>query len=124
AVSGTLLAANLESHYRLPLNFLSLSMWLWGGMLYIWIMALIFYRYTFFSFSPAELSPPYWINMGAMAISTLAGTLLVQNAVHAPYLVSLIPFIKGFTILYWATATWWIPMLLCLGAWRYVHQRF
>src|SRR5690606_18876638 len=63
-------------------------------------------------------------NMGAMAISTLAGSLLIQHAPQAPYLISLIPFLKGFTVLYWATATWWIPMLLCLGVWRYGFQRF
>lgn len=124
AVSGALLAARTGQPFRLELNLIALSMWLWGGMLYIWMMSLIFYRYTFFSFSPADLTPPYWINMGAMAISTLAGSLLVQNAPQAPYLVSLMPFLKGFTVLYWATGTWWIPMLLCLGVWRYGFQRF
>jgi tellurite resistance protein TehA-like permease len=99
-------------------------MWLWGGMLYIWMMSLIFYRYTFFRFLPGDLSPPYWINMGAMAISTLAGSLLISNAPHAPFLTSLLPFTKGFTIFYWATGTWWIPMLLLLGVWRHVYKRF
>ena len=54
-------------------------MWLWGGMFYIWMISLIFYRYTFFAFSPGDLSPPYWINMGAMAISVLVGARLTQN---------------------------------------------
>src|SRR3546814_6275115 len=81
--------------YRLELNFLALSMWLWGGMLYIWMMSLIFYRYTYFRLSPDDLTPPYWINMGAMAISTLAGSLLIMNASDAPYLVSLLPFQIG-----------------------------
>jgi tellurite resistance protein TehA-like permease len=61
------------------LLFVSLVFWLAGGMLYIWLISLIFYRYTFFKFSPSDLMPPYWINMGAMAISTLAGTLLMAN---------------------------------------------
>jgi tellurite resistance protein TehA-like permease len=87
-------------------------------------MALIFYRYTFFSLSPGDFEPPYWINMGAMAISTLAGSLLVENAVNANFLISLLPFLKGFTVLYWATGTWWIPMLLLLGVWRHVYRRF
>ena len=52
-------------------------MWLGGGMLYIWIISLIFYRYTFFPLSPSDLAPPFWINMGAVAISTLAGTALI-----------------------------------------------
>jgi tellurite resistance protein TehA-like permease len=32
--------------------------------------------------------------------------------------------LKGFTVFYWATGTWWIPMLLLLGIWRYVFERF
>ncbi len=124
AVLSALLAAHAQQPRRLELNFFALSMWLWGGMLYIWMISLIFYRYTFFKFSPADLTPPYWINMGAMAISTLAGSLLIINAPDAPFLRSLLPFLKGFTVFYWATGTWWIPMLLILALWRYVYRRF
>lgn len=124
AVLAALLATRAGQPVRIELNFLALSMWLWGGMLYIWMMSLIFYRYTFFSFSPADLAPPYWINMGAMAISTLAGAQLIDNASpDAPYLLSLAPFLKGFTVFYWATATWWIPMLIVLGFWRHGYKR-
>ncbi len=124
AVLSALLAAHVEQPMKLELNFLALSMWLWGGMLYIWMMSLIFYRYSFFTMAPGDLSPPYWINMGAMAISTLAGSLLIINSPGAPFLLSLLPFIKGFTVFYWATGTWWIPMLLVLGVWRHVYRRF
>ncbi len=124
AVLGALLAPRLGAPYRLELNFVALSMWLWGGMLYIWMISLIFYRYTFFPFSAGDLAPPYWINMGAMAISTLAGSLLIVNAGDAPFLESLLPFIKGFTVFYWATGTWWIPMLAILAIWRHVVKRF
>jgi tellurite resistance protein TehA-like permease len=104
--------------------FVSLVMWLGGAMLYIWIIALIFYRYTFFELEPSDLSPPYWINMGAMAISTLAGTVLLGNAPRAAYLTTLEPFVLGFTLFFWATASWWIPMLVILGIWRHVYRRF
>jgi tellurite resistance protein TehA-like permease len=124
AVLSALLAPHIDQPRRLELNFFALSMWLWGGMLYIWMMSLIFYRYTFFRLSPGDLSPPYWINMGAMAISTLAGSLLIINAPDAPFLLSLLPFIKGFTVFYWATGTWWIPMLAVLALWRHVYRRF
>jgi tellurite resistance protein TehA-like permease len=124
AVLSALLATGLDQPAKLEVNFLALSMWLWGGMLYIWMMSLIFYRYTFFALSPGDLSPPYWINMGAMAISTLAGSLLILNAPDAPFLNSLLPFVKGFTVFYWATGTWWIPMLVVLGVWRHVYRRF
>jgi tellurite resistance protein TehA-like permease len=124
AVLGAIVATRLPQPWGLELNFFALSMWLFGGMLYIWMMSLIFYRYTFFAFGPGDLTPPYWINMGAMAISALAGTLLIANAPDAPFLRTLLPFLKGFTVLYWATGTWWIPMLLVLTAWRYLYMRF
>lgn len=111
------------SHAELLL-FISLTFWLAGGMLYIWLISLIFYRYTFFRFEPSDLMPPYWINMGAMAISTLAGTLLIASSSSSPLLRTLHPFNLGLTILFWATATWWIPMLLILGFWRHVYKRF
>jgi len=101
-----------------------LALWLCGGMLYIWIISLIFYRYTFFPLAPSDLMPPYWINMGAMAISTLAGASLIQSASNASFLGDILPFLKGFTLFFWATATWWIPMLVILGFWRHVYKRF
>jgi len=125
--SLAVLSAKLSVHYpghKLMLNFFAFSMWLWGGMLYIWMISLIFYRYTFFKFNPSDLTPPYWINMGAMAISTLAGSLLILNTPHAPFLLSTLPFLKGFTIFYWVTGTWWIPMLLILALWRHGYKRF
>ncbi|MBI2896804.1 MAG: tellurite resistance/C4-dicarboxylate transporter family protein [Deltaproteobacteria bacterium] len=103
--------------------FVLTSLWLCGGMLYIWMISLIFYRYTFFRFSPSDLMPPYWINMGAVAISTLAGSALLAASEGSPLMSSIRPFVKGFTILYWATATWWIPMLLVLGIWRHKVRR-
>lgn len=123
AVLSARLSMHFEAH-KLIINFFAFSMWLWGGMQYIWMISLIFYRYTFFKFSPADLSPPYWINMGAMAISTLAGALLINNTDHAPFLLSTLAFLKGFTIFYWATGSWWIPMLIILALWRHVYKRF
>jgi len=117
------LLAPATAHAPLLL-FVSLAFWLAGGMLYIWLISLIFYRYTFFRFAPSDLMPPYWINMGAMAISTLAGTLLIANEKSSPLLAELRPFTLGLTILFWATATWWIPMLVILGFWRHGYKRF
>ncbi|HET6701933.1 MAG TPA: tellurite resistance/C4-dicarboxylate transporter family protein [Gemmatimonadaceae bacterium] len=122
---STLASVIAPSSAHAPLLlFVSLAFWLAGGMLYIWLISLIFYRYTFFKFAPSDLMPPYWINMGAMAISTLAGTLLVASEKSSPLLAELHPFTLGLTLLFWATATWWIPMLVILGFWRHVHKRF
>ena len=120
---GGMLAAGFGP-FREQILFFALTMWLGGGMLYIWIISLIFYRYSFFPMSPADLAPPYWINMGAMAISTLAGVSLIAAADGSALLGQLLPFLKGFTLFFWATATWWIPMLVILGVWRHIYKRF
>jgi tellurite resistance protein TehA-like permease len=123
SVLGAQLAPELGDAAPVAL-FFSLTMWLGGGMLYLWIIGLIFYRYTFFTMNPADLAPPYWINMGAAAISTLAGTMLVAAAPLSPVLVQVLPFVRGLTLMWWATATWWIPMLLILGIWRHGYRKF
>ncbi|WP_153556837.1 tellurite resistance/C4-dicarboxylate transporter family protein [Roseimaritima sediminicola] len=120
---GGMLAETLVEGREMTL-FFALVMWLAGGMLYIWIISLIFYRYTFFAMSAFDMTPPYWINMGAMAISTLAGVSLISLADDSAILTQVLPFIKGFTLLFWATATWWIPMLVALGFWRHACKRF
>jgi tellurite resistance protein TehA-like permease len=99
--------------------FVSLALWCAGGMLYIWMISLIFYRYTFFPLQPHDLKAHYWINMGAMAISTLAGAMLLRFSAGVSLIEDLAPFIKGFTLFYWATATWWFPMLVILAIWRH-----
>jgi tellurite resistance protein TehA-like permease len=126
AQSVSVLGAQLAPHldHAPELLVFSLAMWLGGGMLYLWIISLIFYRYTFFTMSPSDLAPPYWINMGAAAISTLAGTMLVAAAPHSPVIEQILPFVRGFTVMWWATATWWIPMLVILGIWRHGVRRF
>ncbi|MBN1454351.1 MAG: tellurite resistance/C4-dicarboxylate transporter family protein [Anaerolineales bacterium] len=103
--------------------FLTLAMYLLGFMLYILVIPLIFYRFTFFSMKPEALAPPYWINMGAMAITTLSGSILILEANHWALIQEIMPFLKGLTLLFWATATWWIPLLVILGIWRHGYKR-
>ncbi len=123
SVLGTLLVGRWEA-YREPLLFFTLSMFLIGCMLYLLLITLIFYRFTFVTVTSATLTPPYWINMGAVAITTLAGARLILAAPGWSFLRELLPFLKGFTLFFWAAGTWWIPLLFILGFWRHVYKRF
>jgi len=123
SVLGTLLVSRIAD-YREPILFFTLCMFLLGCMLYIPLITLIFYRFTFVNVTMASLTPPYWINMGAVAITTLAGARLIIAAPGWPLLNEVVPFLKGFTLFFWAAATWWIPLLLALGFWRHVYKRF
>jgi tellurite resistance protein TehA-like permease len=122
SILGVQVSSQFES--QAPVLFFCLAMWLGGGMLYVWMISLIFYRYTFFQMQPADLAPPYWINMGAVAISTLAGVHLIAQKDASALLTAMLPFLQGVTIAFWATATWWIPMLLTLGVWRHLYCKF
>lgn len=125
AQSVSLLGIGLlgAAKYREELMFLSLSLWLVGAMLYMLIIAVIFYRYCFMPIAPDAMTPPYWINMGAVAISTLAGTALIAEIDTSSTLGQFLPFVKGLTLFCWVAATWWIPLLILLGAWRHLYKR-
>jgi tellurite resistance protein TehA-like permease len=122
SVLGTLLVLP-ESQSRGPVLFLTLCLYLVGSLHYLILITLIVYRFTFFSLDIGQLTPPYWINMGAVAITTLAGAVLMLRADDDPLLVAILPFLGGFTLFFWAWGTWWIPLLLILGAWRHIVRR-
>jgi tellurite resistance protein TehA-like permease len=102
---------------------ISLSAYLLGGMLYLSFITLILYRWIFFGLKPEQLVPSYWINMGAVAIATLAGSGLLLASRLWNFLQGLAPFLTGLTLFFWATATWWIPLLVIVGIWRHGVRR-
>lgn len=104
--------------------FFTLAMFLCGCMFYIIIITLIVYRMSFFEMRAEEFAPAYWINMGAVAISTLAGSNLILNAQNWSFIQEILPFLKGFTLFFWAIGTWWIPLIFILGLWRHVYKQF
>jgi tellurite resistance protein TehA-like permease len=114
-----MVASTASTESAQPLVFVALVLWLGGGALYLWIMTLIFFRYTFLPMQPTDLTPPYWINMGAVAISALAGTTLIEHGDLSPVVSNILPFVKGFALFFWSIGSWWIPMLLFLGVWRH-----
>ena len=123
SVLGTLLADHFAA-YRETLLFFTLCMFLLGCMLYLLLITLIFYRFTFVKLTIVTLTPPYWINMGAVAITTLAGARLIMAAPMWSFLAEISPFLKGFILFFWTAGTWWIPLLVTLGVWRHLRRHF
>ncbi|APC49290.1 tellurite resistance/C4-dicarboxylate transporter family protein [Virgibacillus halodenitrificans] len=120
SILGTLLSPYMNGQAREAVLFFTLAMYFLGCMLYLNIITLIFYRFTFVKFKFEALTPPYWINMGAVAITTLAGSTLILHAELWQLLNQITPFLKGFTLFFWITGTWWIPLLFILMIWRHV----
>jgi tellurite resistance protein TehA-like permease len=124
ATQSVSVLSNLVAPYFSPdqeiLLFSSFCLFVLGGLLYFLIVSLIFYRLLFSPVKPEKLAPPYWINMGAVAISTLAGTTLLMSGKEVQFLIQVRPFTMGMTLLFWSAATWWIPLLLVLYGWRHL----
>jgi tellurite resistance protein TehA-like permease len=57
------------------------------------------------------------------AISVLAGSTLILRASTWPILEAYLPFLKSTTIFFWAAATWWMPFLVAMTAWRYLVRK-
>jgi tellurite resistance protein TehA-like permease len=126
-VLGSLLAVHAPAPLRAALDFADVCAWALGGVLYLVLMGLLLQRAVFRRFEPRDLTPAWWIAMGAMAISTLAGAQLVLEAEGSSagdgMLPGLLPALRVMTLLCWAVATWWLPLLVLLNAWRARRER-
>jgi tellurite resistance protein TehA-like permease len=74
-----------------------------------------------YDFGPRDLTPPYWVSMGALAITVLAGARIVEMA-DTPMVDVTRGLIAGLAVVFWAFATWLIPVLVAAGWWRHVRR--
>jgi tellurite resistance protein TehA-like permease len=122
AVLGTLVAPTTGAPSTVLL--VALLCYLLGSMQYLLLIGPIFHRLIFLSLTAETWTPLFWINSGALAITTLAGSRLILVADQWPLLGEIMPFLKGFALFFWAAATWWIPLLMLVGVWRHVLKRY
>lgn len=100
--------------------------WGVGVVLYLILVVIIFLRLFLIETTAAEMGPAYWILMGATAISVraAAGILDLGELHPSPLLGHIHSFVAGFTVVLWAFGSWFIPMLVIFGLWRYFVRRF
>jgi tellurite resistance protein TehA-like permease len=107
---------------RAELALLAVFCWSVGVFLYIVAGILVAGRMLVHPLGPADLTPPYWIGMGATAITVFAGARIVQMA-DAPAMAATGGLIAGVSVLFWSFGTWLIPPLIAAGVWRHVIRR-
>jgi tellurite resistance protein TehA-like permease len=99
------------------------AFWGIGLILYGIFVTLFAYRIFFFRVSVEEMNPLFWVVMGAAAITVNAGSAMMVAEAQIGYLADLHPFVDGVSLVLWAWATWWIPMLVIFGVWRHVVMK-
>jgi tellurite resistance protein TehA-like permease len=109
-------------HARRELAVLAIMSWSVGVALYCAAGLIVSLRLMLYEFGPEELTPPYWVSMGALAITVLAGARIVQMA-DAPMVAVTRGLVAGLAVVFWAFATWLIPVLIAAGWWRHAHFR-
>jgi tellurite resistance protein TehA-like permease len=102
----------------------ALGLWSLGLVLYLLLVALILLRWLTVPMTPQTLGPPYWILMGATAITVLAGAKILDLPAATPVVRAIAGFVEGFGFTLWAFGTWWIPLLIVLGFWRHVRHHW
>lgn len=123
--SVAVLAAGLEPSVttgRRELALIAVSSWSVGVFLYAAAGIFVAARMMLYPLRPAELTPPYWVAMGASAITVLAGARIVQMA-DAPVVDATRGLVAGASVVFWAFGTWLIPVLVAAGWWRHVTHR-
>lgn len=122
SISGNLVHDHFHFQPQITL-FITLALYLLGAIFYIILISIIFYRMAFLPMEPKEFHPSFWINMGAAAISTLAGAVLVESISGVGEFQSLIPVLKVFTVFFWIAGSWWIPVIVVLEIWKRLEIR-
>jgi len=102
----------------------AVALWSVGLVLYLLLVSLILLRWLTVEMTPATLSPPYWILLGATGITALAGTDILDLPATHPAVHVIAGFVKGVCFVFWSFGTWWIPLLIVLGFWRHVLRRW
>jgi tellurite resistance protein TehA-like permease len=123
--SVAVLAAALEptvEHGRRELALLAVFSWSIGVFLYALTVVLVAARMLLYPLRPQDLTPPYWVAMGATAITVVAGARIVQMA-DAPMVAATRGLAAGTSVVFWAFGSWLIPALVAAGVWRHVVHR-
>ncbi|HET8599778.1 MAG TPA: tellurite resistance/C4-dicarboxylate transporter family protein [Segeticoccus sp.] len=118
AASAATLEPMATGYTRDVLAVVAVFSWSVGVFLYASAGVFVAARMLLYELRPIDLSPPYWVAMGAAAITVLAGARIVEMA-DAPMVAATRGLISGASVVFWAFATWLIPVLVAAGWWRH-----
>jgi tellurite resistance protein TehA-like permease len=117
------LAAHRTGGLRDAAVWTAVTTWAVGVVLYLTLVTLLLLRLLVAPVAPHQMTPPYWIMMGATAITVLAGSRILQLDRTQPVVRLSTPLVEGLSLLLWAFGTWTIPLLVIFGSWRNVLRR-
>ncbi|MGO1841810.1 MAG: tellurite resistance/C4-dicarboxylate transporter family protein, partial [Canibacter sp.] len=103
------------------LAIIAVISWSVGLFLYGLCGICVMLRLMMYPLNPEDFDPTYWVAMGALAISVVAGARIVEMDA-APVIDATRGVIAGTSVILWAFAAWLIPALLAVGIWRHFFR--
>jgi tellurite resistance protein TehA-like permease len=96
----------------------------WSVGVFLWGASAVFValRLMLYPLEPRDIDPPYWVSMGSVAITVVAGAMIVEMST-APMVDAVRGLVAGLSVFYWCFATWLIPVLVAMGWWRHVVNK-
>jgi tellurite resistance protein TehA-like permease len=122
AVAAASLEPGAAGEWRAGLALVAVVAWSVGLILYAAVGIFVSLRLMTYAIRPEDLRPQYFVAMGAMAISVLAGARIVEMA-GAPMVDATRGLVAGSSVVFWAFASWLFPVLLAAGWWRHVIHK-
>ncbi|MBT8163603.1 MULTISPECIES: tellurite resistance/C4-dicarboxylate transporter family protein [Arthrobacter] len=107
---------------RAALALVAVAAWSVGLILYAAVGIFVSLRLMAYRILPEDLRPQYFVAMGAMAISVLAGAR-IAGLPDAPMVDATRGLVAGSSVVFWSFASWLLPVLLAAGWWRHVIHR-
>ena len=96
--------------------------WSVGLFLYPAVGIMVSARFLLYELRPSDLTPPYWVAMGASAITVLAGARIIEM-VDTPMVEAVRGLVAGVSVSIWLFGSWLIPVLVAAGWWRHRTHR-
>ncbi|MDP4015490.1 MAG: tellurite resistance/C4-dicarboxylate transporter family protein [Candidatus Nanopelagicales bacterium] len=125
AQSIAVLAATLQPHFApvaREFAMVGVGFWAIGLFIYAGVGICILLRILLYDIDAKDFAAPYWVSMGALAITILAGGKITEM-LDAPMVDATRGVVTGTSALCWSIATWLIVPLLAIGWWRHVTNR-
>lgn len=122
--SVAVLSATLEPHFASiarELALVAVFCWAVGCGIYVVMIITLHIRLIMLKPDPKDFTTPYWISMGALAITILAGGKITLMT-SAPMVDATRHVVSATSALCWAVGTWLIPPILAVGYWRHFRH--
>src|SRR3546814_146210 len=121
--SVALVAATLSAvHDAHELAVLAVLAWSVGVVTYAASAVFVSLRLMLYPLAPEEVDPPFWVSMGAIGVTGVAGAMIVEMG-STPGVDAIRGLVGGLSVVVWCFATWLLPVLFAAGFWRHALRR-